>query len=131
MEQKQGRDRAQPARDVETEIQRFVKHHNMECFYRSAMSSTPAPGKWYSSIRLIPLIRHFLILYGVMISVLQCPIHTIFTHATFSKGPMMSLMHTGKQCLTKRPLSMASISLCQKYLHLKLEGISTSCVNYI
>ena len=58
-------------------------------------------GKWYSSIRLIPPIRHFLILYGFMISDLQYPIHTIFSHARSSKRPMMSLMQTGKQSLTK------------------------------
>ena len=95
------------------------------------MSSTPAPGKWYSSIRLIPLIRHFLILYGVMISVLQYPIHTIFTHATLSKGPMMSLMHTGKQCLTKEATFYDVYLSLSKGCPLKLEGISTSCVNYI
>ena len=116
-EQKPGRDRAsgaQPGRDGETntEIQRFVKHQHgtflqvCHVIDTGAGENGTAPSDWF----LPSDISWFYMESWSQGSSIRST-QFFHMHARSSKGPMMSLMQTGKQCLTKEATFYLYLSL--------------------
>ena len=128
-----GHSRAETGKQIQRS--RDSSNINMERFYRSAMSLTPAPGKM---VQLHPIdSSHPTFPDSIWSHDLRAPVsdpHNFFTcMQDHQRGRWWVWFNQVSKVWQKRPLSMASIALCQKdlYVQLNLESISTSCVNYI